>query len=256
MVDDVLVQRCARGDHDADRTSATAARAPYALPGRGNGPRISRQNRHVQTANVDPQFQGIRRHHATDRSLPKTTLDLPSLSRQVAATIPHNDVFFSDSRGDVLLEKTNQHLCDQPAVRENDGASHSPEETCCNAAGFLDIRPSDPKVPVDDRRIVKEQMLFTLWSAAVLDQLEFFPRQPFGQFSGVGDRCRRTDKPRLAAVKPADSLQAPEQVGQMAPEDTSVRMQFVDDHILEVLEDTGPLGVMGQDALVEHVGVR
>jgi len=42
----------------------------------------------------------------------------------------------------------------------------------------------------------------------------------------------------------------------MATEDSTVRVELVDDDIAKVLKEGGPLGVVRQDPGVEHIGVR
>ncbi len=42
----------------------------------------------------------------------------------------------------------------------------------------------------------------------------------------------------------------------MAAEDASIDVEFVKDHITQPLEETHPLGVVGQDPQMHHVGVR
>ena len=99
-------------------------------------------------------------------------------------------------------------------------------------------------------------MLLTLGGTAIRDKLELLSRQLLGQLSRVGDRRGRADKLGRAAIETADSLQTPEEVGQVATEHAAVGVQLVDDHVLQVLEDPRPLRVVGEDPLVQHVGVR
>ncbi len=79
--------------------------------------------------------------------------------------------------------------------------------------------------------------------------------QFLGQFGRVRDRGRTADELRLRAVEGADAGQAPQHVGDVAAEDAAVRVQFVDDDVLEVLEETVPLVVVGEHAGMEHVRV-
>jgi hypothetical protein len=53
----------------------------------------------------------------------------------------------------------------------------------------------------------------------------------------------------------ADPAQPAQDVGEVASEHTTVGVQLVDHHVAKILEERGPLGVVGQDAGVEHVGV-
>ena len=57
------------------------------------------------------------------------------------------------------------------------------------------------------------------------------------------------------AVEAADALQPPDEVRDVRAEDAAVGVQLVDHHEAQRLEELRPLGVMGQDPLVEHVRV-
>ena len=42
----------------------------------------------------------------------------------------------------------------------------------------------------------------------------------------------------------------------MRAEHAAVGVQFVDHHVAQVLEELRPFGVVGQNALMQHVGIR
>ncbi len=44
-------------------------------------------------------------------------------------------------------------------------------------------------------------------------------------------------------------------VGDVRAEHAAVCVHLVDDHVFQVLEELRPLGVVGEDALVQHVGI-
>jgi len=71
----------------------------------------------------------------------------------------------------------------------------------------------------------------------------------------VGHGGRAADEDRVSAVEAAHPLQAPEHVGQVAAEHPAVDVQLVHHHVREVGEELLPLGVVRQDARVEHVRV-
>ena len=81
-------------------------------------------------------------------------------------------------------------------------------------------------------------------------------QEPFGVLPGVRDRGRAADEDRVPAVEAADPDQTPEHVRQVGAEDPPVDVELVDHHVLEVREELLPLGVVGEDPGVEHVGVR
>ena len=54
---------------------------------------------------------------------------------------------------------------------------------------------------------------------------------------------------------PADALQPPQDVGEMTAEDAAIRVQLVDDHVAQVLEELRPARVMREDPGVHHVRI-
>ena len=60
----------------------------------------------------------------------------------------------------------------------------------------------------------------------------------------------------MGAVERADPLQAPDDVGHLAAEETAVGVQLVDDDVLDAREQAPPARVVRQHAGVEHVRVR
>src|SRR5207244_12630504 len=61
--------------------------------------------------------------------------------------------------------------------------------------------------------------------------------------------------PGARAVELADTHQPPHHVGDVRAEHPTVVVQFVQYDVLQVLEQAHPLGVVGQHAGVQHVGV-
>ena len=59
----------------------------------------------------------------------------------------------------------------------------------------------------------------------------------------------------VGTVEGADAVEAAQDIGKVAAEHAAVGVDLVDDHILEVFEQFHPFGVVGKDALMEHVGV-
>ena len=53
----------------------------------------------------------------------------------------------------------------------------------------------------------------------------------------------------------AHPLQAAEDVREVAAKDSAIRVQLIDDHVAEVLEQLRPPGVVRQDPRMEHVGI-
>ena len=87
MVDDVLVDRGARGDEDRDARALAPPGPPELLPGRGDRSRVAGQDRHVEPADVDAELERVRGDDAEDLAVAQAVLDRPPLRRQVAAAV-------------------------------------------------------------------------------------------------------------------------------------------------------------------------
>ena len=87
VVDDVLVDRRARGDEDRDARALPPAGPPELLPGRRDRARIAGQDRHVEPADVDAELERVRGDDAEDLAVAQAVLDRPALGRQVAAAV-------------------------------------------------------------------------------------------------------------------------------------------------------------------------
>ena len=81
------------------------------------------------------------------------------------------------------------------------------------------------------------------------------PDQRFRQLLGIGDGGAAQDEPGMAAVEFAQAHKPAEHVSQVAAKDPAIGMDFIDDDVLQVFKQLDPLGVMGQNAAVEHIGI-
>ena len=79
---------------------------------------------------------------------------------------------------------------------------------------------------------------------------------PARELFGIGDRRRRADERRVRSVEGADPSQTAQHVRDVRSENAAIRVQLVEHNVAEVLEELHPLGVVGEDARVEHVRVR
>ena len=84
---------------------------------------------------------------------------------------------------------------------------------------------------------------------------ELLARESLGELQRIGDRRAGHDDPRLRAVGGCDPPQPAQHVGDVRAEDAAIDVRLVDDDPREVGEEVGPLAVVRQHALVEHVGV-
>ena len=98
-------------------------------------------------------------------------------------------------------------------------------------------------------------MLLAARRAVALDHGDLAADQALGQLLRVGDGGRAADEQRVGPVEAGDPLQAPQHVGHVAAEDAAVLVHLVHHHVAQVFEELHPQGVVGQDALVQHVRV-
>ena len=99
-------------------------------------------------------------------------------------------------------------------------------------------------------------MLLPPRRAVIVDKDDLLLNELFEKLLRIGDRGRAADELGGRPVERRNAFQTPDEVGQMAPENAPVRVDLVDNDVLQVLEQLDPLRVMGQDALMEHVGIR
>ena len=79
--------------------------------------------------------------------------------------------------------------------------------------------------------------------------------QPLGQFRWVADGGGGQDELRLRPVEGRHALQPADDIGDVRAEHAPVGMHLVDDHEAQVAQEIRPVGVVRQDAGVQHVGV-
>ena len=114
---------------------------------------------------------------------------------------------------------------------------------------------ADAELLVGDRRVDDEDVLASRRRAVVVDQLDRRLEHALGELARVGDRGAGADEDRVGAVVGADPPQPADDVGDVAAEEPAVRVQLVDDDVLQVLEELEPLRVVRKDRRVEHVRV-
>src|SRR6185369_10781783 len=79
--------------------------------------------------------------------------------------------------------------------------------------------------------------------------------QTFGEFAGIPDGCRSENELRLCPIKGSHTFQPANDVGDMRAEDPAIGMGFINDDELQVGEEVVPVGMMRQDAGVQHIWI-
>ena len=98
-------------------------------------------------------------------------------------------------------------------------------------------------------------MAFAPRGAIPVNQAHRMPGQGFGVFFGICDGRGAAHKLRGRAIVRANSHQTPQYIGDMRAKDAPVSVYFVEHHIAQVLKKTRPAWVVGQHALVQHIGI-
>ena len=182
-------------------------------------------------------------------------LDLAAAQRQIAAAVSAHHAGVARLVLHRALDGREQDLGGEPALGEDDRRDLLLEQARGELGRLAEIRRADAELRIDDGRVVAEEDLLARRRAALRDLRHRFPGRALGQLARVGDGRRRHDELRRAAVVAADALEPAQDVGEMAAEDAPVRVQLVDHHVAEVLEELRPLRVVRQDARVQHVGI-
>ena len=255
MSNHVLIQRAGGGHHNQQRGVAPATGPARLLPGAGDGAGIAAQHAGVQLADVDAQFQGVGGNHGGDPARPKLPFDFPALGGQIAAPIPPNPARVAQRIPHQILQIAHQHLHRQSGTGEDDVRNVVFQKIGGDVPGFGNGARPNAQLGVYHRRIVKHHVAFPGRCAVFVDEQHFPAGHGLRQFPGIANGGGTADENRIGAVKPANALQAADDVGQVGAENAPVSVNFVNDHIAQVFKELYPLGVMGQNALMQHVGV-
>jgi len=226
-----------------------------ARPARSERAGVARHHHGVERTDIDSQLERIGGYHGADLSIAKPALDFAPLPGQISAAVSTHGLAGEAAAIEGVFEVRDEDLCRQPVVREHQRLQIPLDELERNPARLVDVAPADAQLPIHYRRIVQDEEALTARRAVAVHQVEGIAGQGFGQLPRVGNGCGAADEPRPRSVEFADSLEAVDQVGQVAAVNSPIVMQFVDNDIAQVLEVFGPARVMRQDPAVQHVRV-
>ena len=255
VLNDKLVERRAGSHQQRGGTAFAAARPARPLPGGSNGARITRHHRHVEAADIDAQLEGVGGNHAQQSPFAQVALNFPPFERQIPAPVSANHFRAHRPPGKIFFQVSHQNFRGQARVGKDNGFQAPHHKDLRQPAGLVQIRPANTELPVHHRRIVKHKKLFGGGRPVLIHQHDVLLDDARGQLSRIGDGCRGADKLRMATVKFRDALEPPDDVGQVAAENAAVVVQLVDDNVAKILKQPLPLGVVRQDARVQHVRV-
>ena len=250
-----LIDRRARRHHHRGRPGRPASSAARALPGGGNRARVAGHDRHIERADVDAELERVGRDHAAHLPFAQALLDLAPAQRQIAAAVAADLLGHARHGLEVLFQVGGENLGGQAALCEHDYLQVASQELPRHPPRLGQIRAADAEFAIHHRRVHEHDELLAARRPALADVRERPFGQPFRQLARVRDGGRRADELRVRAVVDADPLQAAQYVAQVAAEHAAIRVQLVDDHVLQVLEELGPAGMVRQHPGMQHVGI-
>ena len=241
VFDEELVQGVPSGDEEDQRLAPAASDPSGALPGGDHRAGVADQDAHVQTADVDAQFQGRGGHHAKQLARVEGGFDVPPLLGQVAGAVRGDDVA---QLGMPLRGRAVDELGHHPRPREDDRAQPV-RHARTQQAGGEGLRAAS--------RVDEHHVPCRGGGAVFGDGMKRPVRQRAGQVFGVADGGRAGHVGRLAAVGGAHPVQAPQQVQHVGAEHAAVGVQLVDHHVAQPCKERRPRLVEGQQPGVQHV---
>ncbi len=257
MAGEILIQRRGGRHEDRHRGGAAPPRPARLLPEGSSAPRIAGHDRGVQAADVYAQLQGVGRHDTVDRPLAQAFFNGAPLRGQEPRPVgAHRDppvlvVGIREALGHVARDELDL----EPRSREEDRLHAHAEQFERDALGFRGARAAQPLHRIDDGRIIEDHRLAARPGAAPVHKDDRLLHERLGELPGIGDRRRAEDEGRVRAVEGGDALQPPNHVADVAAEYAAVAVHLVDHDVFEARKEGYPLGVVRQDAGVEHVRI-
>ena len=252
-----LVERVVAGDVDRQAGGAAARAAPHLAQARdraGEGD----ADRGVEVADVDPQLERVGRDDREQVALGQAPLDLAPLRGRVAGAVGRDPLREVAAAG--VLEPQLREALDQldaaARLQEADRPHARLHQLGQELRGLRQRRAADAGVLVDQRRVPHHDLALGVRRAVAVDQLEVEPGQPLAELERVGDRRAGQHEARLGAVSARQAPQPAQHVRHVRAEHAAVDVRLVDHDPSQVREHVAPVAVVGQDADVEHVGVR
>ena len=255
MVHDILVNRRGRGDEEHNAGPFPSSGTARLLPGAGNGSRIPAHHAGVQRTDVNAQLQRVGGYHSVHLSVPQALFNLPAFPGQIAAPVAPDFAGIAQRIPDHVLQVAGQHFHRQPGPGKGNGLDAVLEQHPADGPGNRDRALADPQLPVHHRRVVEHKMALAHGGTVFIDQGHRTADQRLRQFLRIGDGGTAENELRMTAVELAQAHQPAEHIGQVAAEDAAVGVDFVNHDIPQVLKQLDPLGVMGQDAGMQHIRV-
>ena len=197
MRDNVLIKRAGGGHNHCQRSVFPSSGTTGFLPCTGNRTRISTHHAGVQLADIDTKLKRIGRNDRADIPFAQPLLDFSAQRRQISAAISANASCIAKRILNALLKMSGQNLNCQARLAKYDGRNIVIHKHGSDSERLLKHRLPDAKLPVDDRRIVKHDMLFSACRSALVNHFHRATNQYTSEFSRICNRRRAADKLRI-----------------------------------------------------------
>src|SRR6266851_7310143 len=231
MLHDELVERRGRRNEYRTGTPATPPCTASALPGRSNGARIARHHASIERANIDSQLESIRGHDSAYSAFAQPTFDLAPFSGQIPTAVAANWFCLARLRRIRLLQIGEQNFRVQSAVGEDNRLQLAGKQFLGYSGRFIDIAPPNAEVPVDHRRIVENEMLFSSRRPILFDNPDFPFDELRCQFAGIRNRGGAADELRSRTIELSNLANVLRRLRRMATEDAAIGVQFIENDI-------------------------
>ena len=256
VADDVLIERQTGGDKDRKRGGTRAPGTTNLLPQAGNAAGVAAEQRRLQIANVDAEFERVGGGHGAHLAAAQPCFDGAPLGGHIAATIAaHGALHVQPRVVQALAQVGEQQFGGQPRAAEDDALHVAAHSARANCLCLEDGAAAQAKLQVINGRVVEDDLLLAARRAVAGNAVHLLLEQRLGQLAWVGNRGAGANELRLAAIVGANALQAAQHVGYVAAKNAPVGVDFVHHHKAQPLEERRPLRVRRQYARVEHVRV-
>ena len=251
-----LVQRVGARHVQREARLAPAGAAPHLAQG---GHRAGKRDadRRVQLADVDAQLERVGGDHGQQLARHQPLLDLAPLHRRVAGAVGGHQL--GQVGAAAILEAQLGELLDQldaaARAQEADRSRLRLHQVGQQVGRLAERGSARARALVHQRRVPHRDPALGPRCAVARHQPHLVADQPLGQLDGVGDRGAGQHEPRLGAVGQRQPAQAAQHVGHVRAEHAAVGVGLVDHHPGQVGQQVAPVGVVGQRAHVQHVGV-
>ncbi len=179
------------------------------------------------------------------------------MQRQVARAVTTHALVGIEARSEVLPQVAEHHLDLEPAAAEDDGLVSGADPRRRDPARLEHRAAANAHLAVDERRVIEDEAPLAARSAVAFHQLDVFLfEQSLRQLEWVCDGRRRADKGRARTIKLANSFETPDDICDLASEQSAIGVQLVDDDEIQAREQASPPGVVRKQSCVKHVGVR